>query len=274
MQHPDVGTRVDSIAAGSPIAGYAAQLRHVQAEMLRTGTLDLSEMPSMSDAEYHSMHADLRQRVQAAGEDDLDVDEKFVWQERPEAVISRVAHIVRRGLRRGDVTGRRVPVAVVARRPVATPREHRSRSASSSNSNGASSGSRSPGRPRRSDDDDPSHRPCDGCGDPLGPGRPNRRHHGPNCRKLGFRARKRASADALIDRYREEILAARRRELLDGAEALTLQIAPSDRAAAALAIRELVACTFAAFDSGRANLARRAAVPIAREIFNELEASR
>jgi hypothetical protein len=129
---------------------------------------------------------------------------------------------------------------------------------------------RSPGT---ADDPDPepsaSARLCGcGCGEPV------------PARKRGYvddahsnRARQRRhKRQHRADIYSAEIDAARRRDLLDGVEALELHVFPSRRAEAALAVRELVARVFADFDHGRVEIARRAAAPLAREIFDELEA--
>jgi predicted RNA-binding Zn ribbon-like protein len=93
------------------------------------------------------------------------------------------------------------------------------------------------------------------------------------CRQIVSRRSRSRPADTLHDRYAAEISAALRNSELDAVEAVTLRISPSERAEAALAVRELVARTLAAFDSGRMDIARRAAGPIARDIFVELEAA-
>ena len=35
---------------------------------------------------------------------------------------------------------------------------------------------------------------CEGCGNPLGPGRPDRKHHGPACRNMAWRRRQAGTA--------------------------------------------------------------------------------
>ena len=167
--------------------------------------------------------------------------------------------------------GRRSPRSLVmAPRSdtLARPRERRPASRSRAH---APPGDDGPSRPRR--------RCC--CGVSFEPKRRDSQHC-PTCRnaakQAAYRQRRsreaRESGEGLADLYASEVIAARHRDVLDGDEALSLRVAPSDRAAAALAVRELVARTFAALDSGRIDLARRAAAPIAREIFDELERRR
>jgi hypothetical protein len=50
------------------------------------------------------------------------------------------------------------------------------------------------GLPRESDD--PELRLCEGCGEPLPPGRPNKRHHNATCRKRAERSRADAELEA------------------------------------------------------------------------------
>jgi hypothetical protein len=101
--------------------------------------------------------------------------------------------------------------------------------------------------------------------------------HSPACgnadRQRRFKARSR-TGDALLDLYLDEVHASLRRDELAEHDALALAATPSSRVLAAIAVRELVAHTLAPLDSGRMDVARRAAGPIACEIFVELEASR
>jgi hypothetical protein len=127
-----------------------------------------------------------------------------------------------------------------------------------------------------------SSRRCAQCNAPLPTSdrrRPGlrREYCDARCRKLAFVAKRASQRDLIGDIYADEVNAAIRRGdqlALDAHEALELRVAPSERARAAIAVRELVARTLAALDSGRIDLARRTAGPIARDIFVELEADR
>jgi hypothetical protein len=69
---------------------------------------------------------------------------------------------------------------------------------------------------------------CAGCGEPLGPGRPNRRHHGPACRKLSYRARQAIAraTQADFDLIKREALRLAKKGEITDAEAWELIFNP------------------------------------------------
>lgn len=122
--------------------------------------------------------------------------------------------------RRETVTARssqRRPAAIGQRR-----REHRSKAKRIRAVAASSSRSTSRGDPDR---EPPLERPCEGCGEPFTPSRPNQRHHDARCRTAAYRSRR-----SLMPRFREIVLAARRHGDIDEFEAIELlATGPSDR---------------------------------------------
>lgn len=69
--------------------------------------------------------------------------------------------------------------------------------------------------------------PCAGCGELLGPGRPNRRYHGPSCRKLAFRARRRGRSENDLSRAADAAWRLIAEGRVDPLLALSLVVDPS-----------------------------------------------
>lgn len=184
--------------------------------------------------------------------------------------VRRLSTTAVRSIRR-TLAGVDQPLAAPATRP----REHRAPRRARARSPGASDeGSE---RPRRAE------RVCESCGELFQPSRESQHYClKPDCRKARHAANVRAGrgsvevdgepvdVDPLWSCYTGEVRAARRLGEIGGHEAASLLVEPSDRVQAALAVRELVTRAFAALDSGRLDVARRAATPIAWDICVEL----
>lgn len=97
---------------------------------------------------------------------------------------------------------------------------------------------RSPGDKSESE---PPRRRCCGCPLDFTPSTPQQRYHSEACasaarqRRFKKRRRKAVEADAILDRYRDEVFKARSKSLLTAEEAIELLIEPSERVLGLLA---------------------------------------